>query len=261
MIKKEPLVSIIMAVYNDEFFLKSVVGSIIDQTYKNIEIIIVDDCSTDKSSSLLLNLKKIDKRIKLIKNKNNIGLTKSLNRGILKAKGKYVARQDADDFSYKKRIELQVNFLENNKNYIMCGTQRVIINKINSKKYRDFLPVNVNDIRSQALFKNPFFHSSIMINKKILIKEGLYNENFKYIQDLELWSRLIFKYKCTNLNKILCKKYIDQNRISFNKKITFKRKYCLFFAKINVYKNGNYKLSELFKMILILLGFIKYNEN
>ena len=64
MIKKEPLVSIIMAVYNDEFFLKSVVGSIIDQTYKNIEIIIVDDCSTDKSSSLLLNLKKIDKRIK-----------------------------------------------------------------------------------------------------------------------------------------------------------------------------------------------------
>ena len=136
MIKKEPLVSIIMAVYNDEFFLKSVVGSIIDQTYKNIEIIIVDDCSTDKSSSLLLNLKKIDKRIKLIKNKNNIGLTKSLNRGILNAKGKYVARQDADDFI--KRIELQVNFLENNKNYIMCGTQRVIINKINSKNIEIF---------------------------------------------------------------------------------------------------------------------------
>ena len=104
--------------------------------------------------------------------------------------------------SHIKRIELQVNFLENNKNYIMCGTQRVIINKINSKNIEIFYR-NVNDIRSQALFKNPFFHSSIMINKKILIKEGLYNENFKYIQDLELWSRLIFKYKCTNLNKIL----------------------------------------------------------
>ena len=101
--------------------------------------------------------KKIDKRIKLIKNKNNIGLTKSLNRGILKAKGKYVARQDADDFSYKKRIELQVNFLENNKNYIMCGTQRVIINKINSKNIEIFYLLMLMILEVKPYSKIHFF--------------------------------------------------------------------------------------------------------
>ena len=259
MINKKPLVSIVMAVFNDENFLNKVIKSIINQTYKNLEIIIIDDCSTDNSYMKILNFAENDKRIKLIKNKINLGLTKSLNIGILKAKGKYIARQDADDFSYKNRIQSQVNELENNKEYVMCGTQRIIIDKINSKNFKDILPYDIESIRKVALYKNPFFHSSIMI-KKILIKEGLYNEKFKYIQDLELWSRLIFKYKCININKIFCKKYIDENRISFNKKIALKRKYFLLMAKISIYKNGNYNLFHLLKMILLFLGLIKYVE-
>ena len=83
-----------------------------------------------------------------------------------------------------------------------------------------------------ALFKNPFFHSSIMINKKILIKEGLYNENFKYIQDLELWSRLIFKYKCTNLNKILCKNILTKIEYLLIRKSLLKENTVYFLLKL-----------------------------
>jgi len=248
-----PLVSVILSVYNDEKFLKKTINCLIDQIYQNIEIIIINDGSNDSTYDILEKYKNNYNFIKLIHNKKNVGLTKSLNLGIKKSKGKYLARQDCDDFSYKSRISKQVAFLEKNNEYAMCGTQRIIHDFRINKKYRDFLPLSFKEIRKEALFFNPFFHSSVMIKKKIIKKVGLYNENFKYIQDLELWSRIIFKYKTANLNEILCTKYIDNKRISFNKNKFLLRNFFSFKSRLNVYKNGNYSISDFFKMVFLFV--------
>lgn len=250
---KKPLVSIILSIYNDEKFIKKSINSILNQTYKNIEIIIINDGSTDKTQKILKVFEKNYKNIYLINNKKNIGLTKSLNIGIKKSKGKYIARQDCDDISYAKRISKQVAFLEKNKEIVLCGTQRIIVDTRISKSYRDFLPFEDYQIRNKALISNPFFHSSVMIRKNILYKVGLYNEKFKYVQDLELWSRIIFKYKTVNLKDILSRKYIGKERISFDKKKFLIRNICSFRARLSIYNKGNYSFLDFFKMLLFYI--------
>ena len=106
-------VSVIMSVYNSEQTLVNSIESIINQTYSNLEILICDDCSTDDSLKILETYESQDKRIQIIKNKENIGLTKSLNKLINKATGKYIARQDADDVSLEYRIETLISVLKN----------------------------------------------------------------------------------------------------------------------------------------------------
>ena len=251
--REKPLVSIIISIYNDEKFIKKSINCLLNQTYKNIEIIIINDGSTDKSNKILKVFEKNYKNIYLINNKKNIGLTKSLNIGIKKSKGKYIARQDCDDFSYAERISKQVAILENNKEIALCGTQRIIEDTRKSKSYRDFLPLEDYQIRKKALYMNPFFHSSIMIRKKILYEVGLYNEKFSYVQDLELWSRIIFRYKTTNLKDVLCRKYISKERISFNKKNFLIRNFCSLKARLSIYKKGNYSFLDFFKMLFFYI--------
>ena len=250
---KKPLVSIILSIYNDEKFIKKSINCLLNQTYKNIEIIIINDGSTDKSQKILKVFEKNYKNIYLINNKKNIGLTKSLNIGIKKSKGKYIARQDCDDISYAERISKQVAILEKNKEIVLCGTQRIIVDTRMSKSYRDYLPFEDYQIRKKALISNPFFHSSIMIRKKILYKVGLYNEKFKYVQDLELWSRIIFRYKTANLKDILSRKYISKERISFNKKKFLIRNFCSFRARLSIYKKGNYTFLDFFRMLFFFI--------
>jgi glycosyltransferase involved in cell wall biosynthesis len=99
-----PKISVIMSVYNNESYLKDSIESILKQTYKNFEFIITDDCSTDKSASIISDYDESDERINFIKNKKNIGLTKSLNKMIDLARGEYIARMDGDDIAKKKQI-------------------------------------------------------------------------------------------------------------------------------------------------------------
>ena len=115
------LVSVIMSNYNTpEEFLRASIESVLNQTYSNFEFIIVDDCSTDNSLEIIKSYQ--DERIVVLENKENLGITKSLNRGLEIAKGEYVARMDADDISFPKRFETQVEYLKNNPQVIVCGT-------------------------------------------------------------------------------------------------------------------------------------------
>ena len=114
-----PLISVIMPVYNSEAYIESSVESILNQSYTNFEFIIIDDASTDKTYDRLLKLIKIDKRIVLVKNKRNEGVTKSLNKALKIAKGKYIIRMDADDWSYPNRFKLQVDLMENNPDVVL----------------------------------------------------------------------------------------------------------------------------------------------
>ncbi len=123
------LVSIIMPVYNAEEYLDSSISSILKQTFKNFEFIIIDDASTDNSLKIIKKYSKIDKRIKIIRNKKNLGLNASINKGFEIARGRYIARMDADDFSLKKRLLRQYSYLERHPKIFLVGSSAYVMDK------------------------------------------------------------------------------------------------------------------------------------
>ena len=134
-----PLVSVIIPCYNAENYVEEAVRSIMTQTYKNLEIIVTDDCSTDNTLKVLRNLAVEDSRIKIIENKENLKIVKSLNNMINIAQGKYIARMDADDISFPERIEKQLAFMDANPEYGLCGTNALCIDEKGKKtKIFDF---------------------------------------------------------------------------------------------------------------------------
>lgn len=191
-----------MSVYNGGEYLDESIQSILNQTFKDFEFIIVlDNPNNKKIEKIIKKYLKRDKRIILIKNKNNIGLTKSLNIGIKQAKGKYIARQDADDISLPERLENQFNFLEKNKDIFLCGTNCSIIDE--TGKYlmkRLKLVVGYKNIKKELPKHNCFIHTSIMFRNKNIF----YREKFKYIQDYDLYLNMLTRgFKLENLNKVL----------------------------------------------------------
>ena len=196
------LVSIIMSVYNNEDTVKGSIESILSQSYKNIELIITDDCSSDRSLSIIKNYLD-DKNVKLIENSENKGLTKSLNTMIRVASGELIARQDADDISLDKRIEVQVELI--NKENLDFVSSRAV--SIQTNKFIPNISFNL-PYKFLIKYKNPFVHGTLMIKKDVLLKLGSYDERFKYAQDYKLMIDAIDKqYKF----KVLRKPYYKLN--------------------------------------------------
>ena len=183
---KNPHVSVVMSVYNSELSLKKSIESIIRQSYENIEFLIMDDASNDNSSNIINQFQKIDKRIKIFKNKKNVGLTKSLNLLIKETKGELIARQDADDISKKERIKKQVDYITH-KNLDASTTRAKIIeeNRV-TPRFSYLLPKKI-----LIRYKNPYIHGSLIIKKSILKEHNFYDEKFYYSQDYKLMSDLI----------------------------------------------------------------------
>jgi len=191
-----PLISVITSSYNNINTIKESVNSVLTQTYKNIEVLVLDDGSTDNT---YLELKKIENnKLKIYKNKENIGLTKSLNILINKANGQYIARHDADDISFPDRLSYQMNLMEL-KNFQVSTTRAMSLNnnsKIPGKSF--YLPNKL-----VMKFKNPFIHGTLLIKKNTLENIGGYDEKFYYAQDYKLFSDLLKnKVKILNINKI-----------------------------------------------------------
>lgn len=209
----KPKISVLMAVYNENpTYLKRAIQSILNQTFSNFEFIIIDDNSNKQTHSALKSYTKKDVRITLIKNKKNLGLTKSLNIGIKKSQGKYIARMDSDDISRPERLVQQLNFLLTN-NYDLVTCDYCVINdkaQILKKKR-----VKTTDkIKKQLLKGNIFVHSTFFGKRKVF--KELYNENFKQAQDYEFILRILSKnYRIGNLPKICLKYRVNENGISF----------------------------------------------
>ena len=186
------LVSVIMSVHNNEATVNTAIESILGQSYKNIELIITDDCSSDSSLSIIK--KYIDKKnVKLIENSENKGLTKSLNSMIKVAKGKFIARQDADDISLYNRIQVQVDLI--NKFNLDFVSSRAI--SLQTKKYIPNISFNL-PYKFLIRYKNPFIHGTLIIKKNVLLELGNYDERFKYAQDYKLMIDALdkqYKYK------------------------------------------------------------------
>ena len=201
----EPKISIIMSVYNCEKYLQYSIDSIINQSFKDFEFIIIDDGSTDNSLKIIEEYQVKDERILLIKNKNNIGLAASLNKGIKLGKSKYIARQDADDISNIDRLKIQYNFMEKNKKIDILGSNCSFIDLYNRHIfYYDKFSKN-NSYKETLLSQQAIFpHGVAFIRSNTIKKLNGYNENFYYSQDGELWLRAIKNnYKILVLSNIL----------------------------------------------------------
>lgn len=208
------LVSVIMPVYNGEKYLREAIESILNQTYKNFEFIIVDDGSTDKSKEIIEEYAKKDKRIIFFQNKKNKGTFGNYNYYIKNyAKGKYIAIQEQDDISLKNKIKDQVKFIESNPDFVLVGSHINIINSKNKIIAKRFYPTNYQKIKKMILFKSPFANPTIMIKKNIFIGNNGYG-NYITAGDYDLWLRLILikNLKCINLNKILVNYRIHDNQ-------------------------------------------------
>lgn len=210
-------ISVIMSVFNNEEYLNESIESIILQTYKNFEFIIVDDASTDQTSGILKEWLSKDRRIKVITNKENMGLTKSLNRAIQIAGGEYIARQDGDDVSLPERFEKQIEFFQKNPEIKILGTFGYIIDKQGDILGKEILSTSFQTIKKEFIKRNPLMHTSVMIKKEVIDKVGGYDETFKTSQDYELWSRLLRTVKGDNVPLFLVKKRYHLNMISIKK--------------------------------------------
>lgn len=190
--KKTPIVSIILPVYNAENYLKYAVDSMLDQTFKDFELILVDDGSKDSSRSLIDAYAKLDERIVAVHQKN-IGLVATLNKAIDLAKGKYIARMDADDISLPRRLDTQVKLLEKNKKAVLCASCFDVINEYNEFVRLGLAPAHSQDLKRSMHLYNPIAHGSVMFTKKAFLEAGGYSGDVGPIEDYDLWIRMATK--------------------------------------------------------------------
>lgn len=203
-----------MSVYNGERYLREAVESILNQTFTDFEFIIIDDGSTDSTWDILAEYATRDRRIVLMRNEENIGLTKSLNRGLRVARGKYIARQDADDISMPERLAKQVSVLDTRPQVVLVGASARQVDETGCPIGKAIRQENPHFNRWRLLFGNYMIHSTTMFRREIALQIGGYDESLPYAQDYDLWSRLCSVGEVTQVQEILVEYRKHQARIS-----------------------------------------------
>ncbi|MFQ5842889.1 MAG: glycosyltransferase family 2 protein, partial [Thermodesulfobacteriota bacterium] len=200
-----------------EGYLEEAVESILNQTFRAFEFIIIDDASTDNSRDLLEGYATRDQRIVLLRNEHNLGLTKSLNRGLRFARGQFIARQDADDVSLPKRLQMQVAFLDEHQHIGMVGSHVAFINDDGEEFTKWKMPTSHEKLIKTLGQGNSFCHGSVMVRRSCLQRVGSYRDKFKYAQDYDLWLRVSEHFHVANVDVCLYKHRRSRNGISRNK--------------------------------------------
>lgn len=206
-----PEVSIVMSVYNGEQFLRQSIDSLLNQTWKDFELIIVNDGSSDSSAKIIRSYQ--DNRILSLDNEVNRGLIFSLNRGIGSASGRFIARMDADDIALPYRIERQLQFLRENPNIAICGssTYHLLNNKLTFKPSHS----EHDEIACWMLFNSALVHPTLMFRASVFENEEIiFDSAFPHAEDYELWSRLLFKHKMVVLKEPLLQYRIHKNQVT-----------------------------------------------
>ena len=192
-----PSISVLMPIYNGGEYLKAAIQSVLDQSFSDFELIIVNDASKDQSEETILSF--TDSRIKYHRNQLNLGLVGSLNVGLGLCTGKYIARMDQDDIARSNRFQKQFDFLESNSDYIVVGSHVQIIGN-------DILyyPTSDASIKTRLLIATPFAHPAVMMRASILTSNNLlYLETYKHAEDYGFWVELSRFGKMANLDEVL----------------------------------------------------------
>ena len=195
-----------MSVYNGRAFLNRSVSSILRQTYRNFEFLVIDNCSADDSYALLESYARQDARIRLLRNDRNVGLAASLNRGLKEARGEFIARMDADDSARPERLTWQVEFLDRHPEIGICGGQ--ILRHMGNRTYPGRFPVAVDDCAVTLLFHACFPHPAVMMRGAPLRQHGYaYDAQFEQAEDYDLWARMAETVRGCNLPQVLLDYY------------------------------------------------------
>ena len=238
-----PLVSVIMPVYNCERFVKESIDSILSQTYKDFEFIILNDGSTDGTWDIVKSYK--DDKIILCDSSENIKIPRRRNQGIKMAKGKYIAIHDGDDISLPNRLELQVNFLETHPNVFCVGGHADKIDEYGKVSGQmDYPPINHDEIEQQYAFSptNPIIDPTTMFRRDDFLEIGGYSENkaIYTVPDFDLWGRaLLAGKKFANMMVKLIQYRINPDGMTLKNKMAMIRSHVM--VVTNYHKSLNFK--------------------
>ena len=220
---KQALVSIVIPVYNAGSYLKLCLDSLVNQTYKNIEIIAVDDCSTDHSYKILKDFARKYPFIKVFRNSVNKGVSQTAKKAIKNASGDYIARMDADDIALPNRIELQVKHLRENRKTVAVGGQCLVIDSKNNIVGKKAFPTSFNEIYKYIFQFVPVQQPTLMIARKRLPEDFVYYvDGMNTAEEIELFFKLFQYGKVENLSQVVLLYRIHEGNTSMqNVKETF----------------------------------------
>jgi glycosyltransferase involved in cell wall biosynthesis len=243
-----------MSVHNGERFLRDAVLSILGQTYQDFEFLIVDDASADTTPHILRELAIQDARIRILTNQTNLGLTKSLNLALKEARGKYIARMDADDVALRQRLEAQVTYLEMHSDIGVVGTGYEWIDEQGVVIGRPAVITQSNHLRRALPRTNPILHGSAMIRRELLDEVDGYDESYSRAQDYDLWLRLIRRTHFANLPQTLMQRRLAKTMISIANEREQLR--CAVRARMNAIHRGDIPAHSLIYILKPLIASI-----
>jgi glycosyltransferase involved in cell wall biosynthesis len=253
--KTNPRVSVILASYNGEKYIAKAIKSVLNQSYYNFELAIVNDGSQDSTKKIIENFSKRDGRIVIFDNKENIGFPKSLNLGLEVAKGEYIARIDDDDeWICSDKLEKQVKFLDTNKEYVLVGTGIIAIDETEKELGKYLYPATDEEIRKQSLVRCCFAHSSVLFRKEAALNCGGYDESRELypLEDHDLWLKLGISGKFANISEYCIKYMVRAGSMSRNKPLEQAKK-GIFLTKKYRNQYPNYSKT----IVLRCLGILK----
>ena len=219
-----PTVSVLLPVHNGAAYLRAALDSVRGQTLRDFELIVVDDGSTDESPAIVRSLG--DPRIRLVQSSGRLRISKALNLGIEHARGRFLARMDADDVCHPRRLERQVRFLGRHPDVGFCGSwvRRFGADQA-AQIYRR--PVGSARVRALAVFDNPMVHSSVMLRRDLLARlGGGYRDEYVDAEDYDLWSRLLEITRGDNLPEILLDYRVHAQSVTLQKSEAMDRTAC-----------------------------------
>ncbi len=196
-----PLVSVVLSVYNGADYIKAAIQSILDQSFSDFELIIIDDGSTDETAKIIDSFD--DSRLVVITHKTNKLLIASLNEGIQKARGTYIARQDADDTSLPSRLEHEVAYLNSHPDVALVGTNYLIVDEADQLVGATNVFCHPDDLKVAEMLSNQFGHGSVMMRKELVTGLGMYDSHALHVEDYDLFTRISRVAKIANLPQAL----------------------------------------------------------
>ncbi len=246
---EKPAISVVMSVYNGERFLREAMDSILGQTLEDIELIVVDDGSTDHSRQILAAV--ADRRLRVIEQPHQ-GLATALNRGIDQARADLIARMDADDVSQRERLEKQYRFLQRNAAVALVGTAARIVDYAGAEIGAWHPPGDHASISRRMIRANQFAHPTVMFRKEAFRAAGGYRQDMLFAQDYDLWLRMTPRFQVANLEEMLLIRRIGPDQFGTRRETLQIR--CAVKARVEALMRGDYPVSQAVDLIRPLIS-------
>ncbi len=206
-----PKITVLMPVHNGSPHVREAAQSILNQTFTDFELLVIDDASSDNTVRTLQNLN--DPRIRIIESRERLYITGALNIGMTHARGSYIARMDGDDIALPNRLRMQFDYLESHPDTGLCGALAQVFGTKQGLFFRP--PLSHGEIQSYALFDSPFVHPTVMLRRDYFLTNQLtFNPDYRHCEDYELWSRAIRVFPCVNLNCVVLRYRIHSGGVT-----------------------------------------------